>query len=282
MLVFKLRCPDRPGIVARVATYVASHGGNLLEFNQFTNASGGTFFARLEVDVDAIDVTPESFVRGFGVLAESLRAQWKCREFPSLLPTAILVTKTSHCLHELLWRIDDGDIPVRVTSVIGNRTDCEAAARAAGLPFHHVPIPKEDKQAGFEKVAEIFEAEGVELGVLARYMQILPDWFVERYERRLINIHHSFLPAFVGANPYRQAYERGVKLIGATCHYVTADLDAGPIIEQTVKRVLHSHSPGDLRRLGRDCERIALARGVRYHALERTIVDGNRAVVFED
>ncbi len=282
MLVLKLSCPDRPGIVAKIANYVASHGGNLLEFNQFTNAVDAKFFARIEVDTDALDVPPESFVRGFEVLAESLQANWNSRQFPALLPTAILVTKTTHCLNELLWRVAEGDIPLRITSVIGNRTDCAEDVAKAGLPFHHVPIDAENKQAGFERVAEIFQDEGVELGILARYMQILPDWFCDKYTGRLINIHHSFLPAFIGANPYRQAYERGVKLIGATCHYVTADLDSGPIIQQEVQRVLHSHSPHDLMRLGRDCERSALARGVRSHALERTIIDGNRAVVFED
>jgi formyltetrahydrofolate deformylase len=196
--------------------------------------------------------------------------------------TAVLVTHTDHCLHEILWRARLGEMPVEITSIVGNRETCRSVAEAAGLPFHLLPIDSADRDAGFRQLRDQLIAEKVELIVLARYMQILPDWFCREFEGKIINIHHSFLPAFIGANPYRQAYDRGVKLIGATCHYVTSDLDAGPIIEQTVERVQHYHSVADLIRLGRDCERSALARGIRWHVHDRTIIDGHRAIVFPD
>ncbi|MFC4992895.1 formyltetrahydrofolate deformylase [Rubritalea tangerina] len=282
MLILKLSCPDQHGIVAKIASYIASHNGNLLEFNQFTNTLDSKFFARVEIDTSSLDVELASFIAGFAVLGESLKAQWHFREAPFKLRTAILVTKTTHCLNEILWRVSENDLPLEITSIIGNRAHCKTIADKEGIPFHHVEMDGELKNTGFEHIAKILRDEHVQLGILARFMQILPNWFCEEFSGKLINIHHSFLPAFIGANPYRQAYNRGVKLIGATCHYVTSDLDAGPIIEQEVKRVLHSHSPQDLMRLGRDCERIALARGIRYHAYDRTIIDGNRAIVFED
>ena len=282
MLILKLSCPDQHGIVAKIANYIASHNGNLLEFNQFTNTFDSKFFARLEIDTTDIDVEINSFITGFNVLGEALKAEWHFRHSPFKLRTVILVTKTTHCLNEILWRTSESDLPLEITSIIGNRDHCQAIAEKEGIPFHHIDMDGDNKNAGFQQIAQILRDEKVQLGILARFMQILPNWFCDEFSGKLINIHHSFLPAFIGANPYRQAYNRGVKLIGATCHYVTADLDAGPIIEQEVKRVLHSHSPQDLMRLGRDCERSALARGIRYHAYDRTIIDGNRAIVFED
>ena len=282
MLIFKLQCPDRPGLVAKISQFIASHNGNLLEFNQFTDSLKGRFFARLEIDTTELDLHTDSFIQGFKVMAESIHADWNCRQAPVKIRTAILVTRTTHCLNEILWRSGQDDLPLQITSIIGNRNTCQKIADKEGVPFHQIEMDGAKREPGFEQIAEILKKERVELSILARFMQILPDWFCQEFNQRIINIHHSFLPAFVGANPYRQAYERGVKLIGATCHYVTPDLDAGPIIEQEVKRVLHSHGPKDLMRLGRDCERIALARGVRYHAYERTLIDGNRAIVFED
>ena len=195
--------------------------------------------------------------------------------------TAVLVTKTDHCLNEILWRAQLGELPVEITSIIGNREDCRIIAEQAGIPFHHVEIGTE-KEAGFQTIDRLLTKQAVELVVLARFMQVVPGWLCSAYRGRMINIHHSFLPAFVGANPYRKAFERGVKLIGATCHYVTEDLDAGPIIDQEVERVQHYHSVHDLIRLGRDCERSALAKGIRYHVHERIILDQHRAIVFPD
>lgn len=281
-LILKLSCPDQAGIVAKIANYVVSHRGNLVEFNQFTDPLSGKFFARLEIDTSDLDVEVQDFIDGFGTLGRSLHADWHFRRLPYRMRTAVLVTKTDHCLNEILWRTELGELPIEITSIIGNRPNCRPIAERSNIAFHEIDMDGDKRIAGFEKIRELIEKQDVELIVLARFMQILPDDFCRDFAGRTINIHHSFLPAFIGANPYKQAHERGVKLIGATCHYVTADLDAGPIIEQEVERVHHFHSPNDLVRLGRNCERIAIAKGIRYHVHDRTIIDGNRAIVFPD
>ncbi|MEN9535254.1 MAG: formyltetrahydrofolate deformylase [Verrucomicrobiota bacterium] len=281
-LILKLSCPDQPGIVAKIANYVAGHRGNLIEFNQFSDSLQGKFFARLEIETGDLDVQTEDFIEGFGTLGRSLQANWHFRRLPYRMRTALLVTKTDHCLNEILWRTELGELPIEITSIIGNRPNCHSIADRSGIVFHEIDMDGDQRAAGFAKIRELIEKEDVELIVLARFMQILPDDFCKDFAGRIINIHHSFLPAFIGANPYQQAYERGVKLIGATCHYVTADLDAGPIIEQEVERVHHFHAPADLVRLGRNCERIAIAKGIRYHVHDRTIIDGHRAIVFPD
>ena len=280
-LILKIDCPDQPGLVAKIAGYVAQYEGNLVELNQFTDNEGSRFFARLEIDTSGMTVGVEDFIAGFEVMGKAVGGKWHFRRLPYKMRTAVLVTKTDHCLNEILWRTRLGEMPIEVTSVIGNREDCRELAEREGLPFHYVEMG-EDKEKGFREVEALLDAQNVELVVLARFMQIIPAWMCEKYEGRIINIHHSFLPAFIGANPYRKAYERGVKLIGATCHYVTGDLDAGPIIEQEVARVQHTHSTLDMVRLGRDCERSALAKGIRYHVQDRTIIDDTRAIVFGD
>lgn len=280
-LILKLTCPDQPGIVAQVAGRVADFGGNLVELNQFTDSLNAKFFARFEIETPAMKVCVDEFIEQFRALGEKLEASWHFRRLPYKMRTAVLVTKTDHCLNEILWRTGLGELPVEITSIIGNREDCRDVAEKAGLPFHLVEMDQ-DKAAGFAEIRKLVEQQNVELIVLARFMQILPDDFCSDYSGRIINIHHSFLPAFIGASPYKQAYERGVKLIGATCHYVTSELDAGPIIEQEVERVQHFHSPADLVRLGRNCERNAIAKGIRHHVHDRTIIDGKRAIVFGD
>jgi formyltetrahydrofolate deformylase len=281
-LILKISCHDQPGIVAKVANYVAGHRGNLVEFAQFSDKLGGKFFARLEIETPDLDVEVQDFIDGFGTLGRSLQANWHFRRLPYRMKTAVLVTKTDHCLNEILWRAELDELPIEITSIIGNRDSCRATAGRAGIPFHQIEMDGEHRVEGFAQIRRLIKEQDVELIVLARFMQILPDDFCEDFAGRIINIHHSFLPAFIGANPYKQAYERGVKLIGATCHYVTADLDAGPIIEQEVERVHHFHTPNDLVRLGRHCERIALAKGIRFHVHDRTIIDGHRAIVFPD
>lgn len=281
-LILKIHCPDQHGIVAKIASYVADYAGNLEEFSQFTDDDHAKFFARVEIDTTNLTVSPEDFINGFNTLGKSLSATWHFRELPYKMRTAVLVTKTDHCLNEILWRTKIRELPIRITSVIGNRDNCRTIAEQAGLPFHLIHMDSEKKEAGFHRIRDILVEENVELTVLARFMQILPGWFCSEFSGKIINIHHSFLPAFIGANPYKQAYERGVKLIGATCHYVTDELDAGPIIEQETKRVQHFHKPKDLMRLGRDCERTALARGIRHHVHDRTIIHHNRAIVFPD
>ena len=281
-IILKVDCPDQHGIVAKIASYVADYSGNLIEFSQFTDDDHAKFFARVEIDTTNLKVSVDDFIDGFNTLGKSLSATWHFRKQPYKMRTAVLVTKTDHCLNEILWRTKLGEMPIEITSVIGNRDSCKIIAEQAGLPFHHIEMDGDKKEDGFQQIKQILTDEDVELTVLARFMQILPDWFCQEFSGKIINIHHSFLPAFIGANPYKQAYERGVKLIGATCHYVTADLDAGPIIEQEVKSVQHFHKPKDLMRLGRDCERTALARGIRHHVNDRTIIHQNRAIVFPD
>ncbi|MDH4443828.1 MAG: formyltetrahydrofolate deformylase [Akkermansiaceae bacterium] len=281
-LILKLSCPDQPGIVAKVANYVAGHRGNLIEFAQFSDQLGGKFFARLEIETQELDVDAQDFITGFGTLGRSLQADWHFRRLPYRMKTAVLVTKTDHCLNEILWRAGLDELPIEITSIIGNRGNCRSIAERANLPFHEIPMDGDAREPGFEQIRALVTEQDVELIVLARFMQILPNDFCRDFAGRIINIHHSFLPAFIGANPYQQAYARGVKLIGATCHYVTADLDAGPIIEQEVERVHHFHTPADLVRLGRNCERVAIAKGIRFHVHDRTIIDGHRAIVFPD
>jgi len=281
-LILKLSCPDQPGIVAKVAGYVAAHAGNLTEFSQFSDKIASKFFARLEIETANLDITGEDFIKNFGNLGRSLHANWHFRWLPYRMRTAVLVTKTDHCLNEILWRSELDELPIEITSIIGNRDNCRTTAEHSNIPFHLIDLDGATREAGFAKIRKLFIEQQVELIVLARFMQILPPAFCTEFAGKIINIHHSFLPAFIGANPYKQAYERGVKLIGATCHYVTEDLDGGPIIEQEVDRVHHFHSPADLIRLGRHCERVAIAKGIRYHVHDRTLIDGNRAIVFPD
>jgi formyltetrahydrofolate deformylase len=280
-LILKLSCPDKPGLVARIAGYASEYHANLVEFNQFTDNERRSFYARLELDTSKLEISVDDFMAGFEVLGRAIEATWNFRRFPYKMRTAVLVTQTDHCLNEILWRAGLGEMPVEITSIIGNREACRSIADKAGIPFHFIEM-KDDKEKGFREIERILVEEDVELAVLARFMQIMPSWMCDRFAGRMINIHHSFLPAFIGANPYRQAYERGVKLIGATCHYVTSELDAGPIIDQEVERVQHYHTVSDLVRLGRDCERSALAKGIRYHVQDRIIIEGSRAIVFPD
>lgn len=281
-LILKLSCPDQPGIVAKIAGYIAGHRGNLIEFAQFSDKIALKFFARLEIEIADLDVAYEDFIEGFGTLGRSLQANWHFRRLPYRMRTAVLVTKTDHCLNEILWRAELDELPIEITSIIGNRENCRATAERSHIPFYQIDMDGDQKPKGFAKIREILVDQHVELIVLARFMQILPKDFCTDFCGNIINIHHSFLPAFIGANPYQQAYERGVKLIGATCHYVTEDLDGGPIIEQEVDRIHHFHTPADLVRLGRHCERVAIAKGIRYHVHDRTIIDGQRAIVFPD
>jgi formyltetrahydrofolate deformylase len=279
-LILKLSCPDQPGIVAKIANYAAVHSGNLVEFNQFSDQLGRKFFARMEMETAALDVEVQDFIDGFGTLGRSLQANWHFRRLPYRMRTALLVTKTDHCLNEILWRTELGELPIEITSIVGNRGNCRPIAEHANIPFHEIPMDGPNREPGFVEIRRLLAAQDVELVVLARFMQILPDDFCRDFAGRIINIHHSFLPSFVGARPYHQAYERGVKLIGATCHYVTEELDQGPIIEQDVIRIDHSDAPEDMVRYGKDIEKTVLARGLRYHLEDRVLTHGNKTVVF--
>jgi formyltetrahydrofolate deformylase len=282
MTLLKIACPDRVGLLARLTTFVAFHGGNLLEVHQFTDPITGWFFARMAIDSRTLALETAGLRKAFTPLATELEAEWSIREEAALLRTAILVSKLGHCLADLLWRWKAGELPMEIPVVISNHDDFREMVEREGLRFEHVPVDPHDKAPGLRRTAGLLEAHRIDLVVLARYMQIIPPEVCDAWQGRIINIHHSFLPSFVGANPYRRAYDRGVKLIGATCHYITRVLDEGPIIDQEVVRVEHFHSPDDLLRLGRDCERLALARGVRYHLHDRVLIHGNKTVVFRD
>jgi formyltetrahydrofolate deformylase len=282
MRTFRLvvSCPDRTGIVAAVASYVAGLGGSLIESSQHTDVAGAWFFLRNEIDFGAADCSIEEFRSGFEPIANEFDMQWYVRD--SLVPqkVVILASKASHCLTELLYRWKAGELYCEIPCIISNHENLRSLVEWHGIPFHHVPVPKEGKGAAFQKTNDIIERHGADCVVLARYMQILPPDLCRTYAGRVINIHHSFLPSFIGADPYQKAFDRGVKLIGATSHYVTEDLDEGPIIEQDVIRVNHSCDRKDMIRLGRDVERAVLSRGLLFHLQDRVIIHGNKTVVF--
>ena len=277
----RITCPDRSGIVAALSGFLYRHGANITALDQYsTDPEGGTFFTRLEFQFPSMDLAGSALESAFDdEVAKKFGMDWRITTFAQRRKTAILVSKSEHALLELLWRWKAGELPTDISLVASNHEDLQDVVESFGLPFEHVPVAKDDKSGSERRLFELLEGRA-DLVVLARYMQVLSPGFVGAFAGRLINIHHSFLPAFVGADPYRQAYERGVKIIGATAHYVTSELDAGPIIEQDVARVSHRQPIADLKTLGRDLERQVLARAVRWHLEDRIIVHGNKTVVF--
>ncbi len=278
-----ISCPDRPGIVAAVSQFLYSHGSNILDASQHsTDPSGGTFFMRMVFYLEGLDVTRRQFEKAFGsVVAEPFAMQWRISYADHVKRTAILVSRYDHCLLELLWRRRSGDLDAEIPLVASNHPDAGPLVESFGIPFHHLPVEPDGKQRQELLLLELLEREQPDLIVLARYMQILSPAFVSRYPGQIINIHHSFLPSFVGGRPYHQAYERGVKIIGATAHYVTDELDQGPIIEQDVRRVSHRESVRDLVRVGREIERIVLARAVEAHLQDRVLIHEHKTIVFD-
>jgi len=275
-----ISCNDRPGIVSAVSRFLLEHKANIVQSDQYTtDPEGGIFFMRIEFDLQDFDTTYPLIEKDFSIVARDFDMEWKLANPNKRKRMAILVSKEDHCLMELLWRQRSGELPVDIPMVISNHEDSRAAVEAYGIPFHYIPVTRETKMESEQKILEILDGK-VDFIVLARYMQILSSEFVTHYPNRIINIHHSFLPAFIGANPYKRAFERGVKLIGATAHYVTDDLDEGPIIEQDVLRVNHRYSADELKITGRQAERIALARAVSWHIDDRILVYGNKTVVF--
>ncbi len=276
-----IHCPDRPGIIAAVTGFLYRRGANCTALDQHATArENGTLFMRVEFQASHLTVSRDALEAEFAEeVATKFDMSWRLSYSTDVLRMAIFVSKHDHVLMDLLWRLDRGDLFADVAMVISNHPDLDPEVARFGIPYHHVPMIKGEKHKGEARMLALMEDE-VDVIVLARYMQILSASFVERYANRIINIHHSFLPAFVGADPYRQAAERGVKLIGATAHYVTAELDKGAIIDQDVMRVNHRQSPEDLKRLGRDVERSVLARAVRWHLEDRLIVHENKTVVF--
>jgi formyltetrahydrofolate deformylase len=272
-----IACDDQPGIVAAVAGVLAEHGANIISLDQHsTDAEGGRFFQRTVLHLEGLAAARPALEASIAKVAERFTMEWSLHDVSRRKRVAIFVSKYDHCLMELLWRTQRGQLDIDITMVVSNHPDLAEAVRSFGVPFVH--IPSGDKAMMESRQLELLQGN-VDLVVLARYMQILTDDFIGRLGAPVINIHHSFLPAFIGANPYARAKERGVKLIGATAHYATADLDEGPIIEQDVTRVTHSESAAELQSRGADVERLVLARAVQWHAEDRVIVHGRSTVI---
>jgi len=279
--ILLLSCPDKKGIVASIAGFIYQHGGNILHADEHSDVDSGTFLMRVEFDPAGFDIPLNDFARPFSSIAASFGMQWRLARSDYRPRMAVLVSKYDHCLVDLLYRHQSGELPCEIPCIISNHPDSQAIADFYRIPFFLVPVEKENKAAAERQIRSRLEHNNVDFIVLARYMQILSDDMVSAYPGRIINIHHSFLPAFIGSKPYHQAFTRGVKLIGATSHYVTEVLDDGPIIEQDVVRVSHRDRIDDLIQKGRDLEKVVLSRAVRWHIENRVLVYGNKTVVFE-
>lgn len=276
-----VQCADRPGIIAAISRFLFEQGANIIQSDQHsTDPSGGRFFLRIEFALDGLDERLTGLQDDFAPVSDQFALTHHWSTAAERRKLAIFVSLEDHCLLELLWQRRSGDLQADIVAVISNHADLGYIARDWGVPFHHVPITAATRDEAERRQQEILAESGADLAVLARYMQILSPEFTTAWRGRVINIHHSFLPAFAGARPFHQAHARGVKLIGATAHYVTADLDAGPIIEQDVRRVDHRDDPADLRRISRQTERAVLARAVAWHVEDRVLIDGNKTIVF--
>jgi formyltetrahydrofolate deformylase len=273
-------CPDRTGIIARVTGFIAEHKGWILESSLHADDLDGRYFMRIEIKADSLPFLLTEFRERFQPVAQELELNWKISDSAVKKRVVILVSKQEHCLYDLLARWQSKELDIEIPCVISNHDTLKGFVEWHGIPFHHVPVDPENKPAAYAEVQRLFEESHGDTMVLARYMQILSPELCRNFPGRIINIHHSFLPSFVGAKPYHQAYARGVKLIGATCHYVTEELDQGPIIEQDVIRIDHSDAPEDMVRYGKDIEKTVLARGLRYHLEDRVLTHGNKTVVF--
>jgi formyltetrahydrofolate deformylase len=281
--VLTLSCPDRPGIVSALSTFLAHNGQNILDAQQFNDVETKKFFARVVFTAADLAVELSALQTGFAAIAERFHMDWQMRDRATRKRVMLLVSKSDHCLVDILYRWRTGELAMIPTAIVSNHPrETYPDLDFGEIPFHHLPVTKETKRAQEDKIWHLVGATKADLVVLARYMQILSDDLSAKLSGRCINIHHSFLPGFKGARPYHQAHERGVKLIGATAHYVTSDLDEGPIIDQDVERISHRDTPDDLVRKGRDIERRVLARAIRYHLEDRVIPNGRKTVVFVD
>ena len=276
-----IACPDRVGIVAKVSGFLATYNGWITEASHHSDPMTGWFFMRTEIKASSLPFDLKGFRTAFAPIAAEFNMQWNVADSAVRKKIVLMVSKESHCLADLLHRWHSNEMYGQIVAVISNHDDMRRMVEWHDIPFHFVPVEKGEKQQHFQQVADLLAQYQAQTIVLARYMQILPAAICQQYHGQVINIHHSFLPSFVGANPYYQAYDRGVKLIGATCHYVTEDLDQGPIIEQDVERVSHRHNKDDLVRLGKDVEKIVLARGLRFHLEDRVVMHGNKTVIFD-
>ena len=279
-VILLISCPDRKGIVARVSNFILSKGGNILQSDQYTtDPKDGVFFLRVEFDLSDVSIHRTDLEGEFGRLASEFKMDWRMTYSQDTKRMALLVSRQGHCLVDLLWRWKTKELRVAIPFVVSNHTDLQETVESFGIPFYTFPVTPQSKHHQENEILNLFETQ-VDFIVLARYMQILTVDFVSRYPKKIINIHHSFLPAFVGAKPYEQALERGVKVIGATAHYVTESLDQGPIIEQDVIRVTHRDGLANMVRKGQDLEKTVLARAVQWHIEDHVLVYRNRTVVF--
>jgi formyltetrahydrofolate deformylase len=279
--ILLLSCPDSKGLVARISGFISDGGGNIISLHEHVDTLEKTFFFRVVWDMENFRIPAGELEAAFAPLANELGATWKIHFKGRKLRIAVFVSKYEHCLQELLWRQRLPDYPVEIPLIISNHPDVKPMADYHHIPFHVFPVIQENKVEQERRELKLLEENDIDAVVLARYMQILSSDFIDKYSGRIINIHHSFLPAFMGGNPYKQAYERGVKIIGATSHYVTEDLDEGPIIEQDIVRISHRDTTEDLIRKGRDLERIVLARAVYFHAEHRVLLNGRKTIVFD-
>ncbi|MAD45037.1 MAG: formyltetrahydrofolate deformylase [Oceanospirillaceae bacterium] len=275
-----ISCPDRVGIVARVGDFFAAHGGWIVQANHYSDPATGRFFMRHCVRLDSLPFDLQTLKEKFTPIAEEFDMDWQVRDSRVKKKLILMASRESHCLADLLHRWHSNELSCDIPCVISNHDTLRDMVEWHGIPFFHVPVDSADKAEHFARVNAIVEEHKADAIVLARYMQIIPPELCDRYHGQVINIHHSFLPSFVGAKPYHQAAERGVKLIGATCHYVTRELDAGPIIDQDVIRISHNDTVDDMVRLGKDVEKMVLARGVRSHLEDRVLLHGNKTIVF--
>lgn len=275
-----ISCPDQRGLVAKFANFIYSNGGNIIHADQHTDFAAGLFLTRIEWQLEGFNLPREFIAPAFNSIAQPLGAKWEIRFSDTVPRIAIWVSRQDHCLFDLIWRQRAKEFVAEIPLIISNHSNLKVVAEQFNIDFQHIPITKDNKSEQEAQQLELLRQYKIDLVVLAKYMQIVSADFISQFPQ-IINIHHSFLPAFIGANPYHRAFERGVKIIGATAHYATADLDAGPIIEQDVVRVSHRDEVDDLVRKGKDLERVVLARAVRSHLQNRVLVYGNRTVVFE-
>lgn len=279
--VLLINCPDRKGLVAAIADFLYAHNANILHADQHQDAGQGLFLMRVEWEIAGFDLPMEDFTAAFAPIATAHQMTWRVELSARRPRMAIFVSQYDHCLADLLYRHRAGEIACEIPLVIGNHSESRPLVEFHGVPFHHIEVTRETKGEAERQQLALLEANAVDLVVLARYMQVLSAEFVSRFPERIINVHHSFLPAFSGARPYHRAYDRGVKLIGATSHFVTAELDDGPIIEQDVTRISHRDQLDDLLQKGRDLEKLVLSRAVRWYADHRILTYGNKTVIFD-
>ena len=279
--ILLLSCPDRQGLVSRISNFIFERGGNILDLDEHVDLENKHFFLRVAWDMKNFSIPASEINEAFAPLGKEFNATWKINFTGKKLRVAIFVSKYDHCLQEILWRLRTGEFNIEIPLIISNHEDMRYLAEQNDIAYHVFPVDKNNKSEQEEKEIALLQENNIDTIVLARYMQILSADFVDQYPNRIINIHHSFLPAFIGSNPYKQAYQRGVKIIGATSHYVTKELDEGPIIEQDIIRISHKDSVNDLIRKGKDLERLILARALYHHSHHRVLVHGKKTIVFE-